>query len=1090
VSEPTKAVFLSYASQDAEAAKRIADALRAAGVEAWFDQSELRGGDAWDGLIRKRIKECALFVPVITPNTNARAEGYFRLEWKLAVDRSHLLADDHPFLFPIVIGDVTDATARVPDKFRDVQWTRLRLDETPSELGARVARLLSTGSIEAGRPRSAERGEGTTPPKKGNPSWLRYGWAAVGIIFALVYAVRPLFQEAHRPAPAPPPPKVSVTAVQSEARKLVAQARQVYEGGDELNRENLFFAEDLVKRALTLDPSDPEAWELSASLSYTMVWHLIDNSEQRRTTLMSQSARALALAPQSVPAQLVVINARLAMNFNSLAVGAADLEQELLALAAREPQNWQVQSALGSTYRFLNRPEESIRALQRAVELSGGHSRAVADLVNVLLRRKRYAEADAAIAAALPGHPTGRLLTFDAITKLRWRGDAAAARQSLEAWPAWLLQEDRGIFVAWQTWMWSREPQRALRAAQGSQRDYVRDANFYGPRAVLTAQAHELAGNTEAARADWQTVLTRVERELAAEPENDAALYWKAWALARLGQTAEAQPIALRLQQRNQSSLSVFFKGTYLAPLLVTVGQPEAALAEIKTRFGVFDDSLGITRARLELDPAFDPLRTDLRFRELLESAPAPKDTAASAAKVDGKSVAVLAFANLSDDKANEYFSDGISEELLNVLAKIPNLKVSARTSAFYFKGKEVPVPEIARQLGVAYVIEGSVRKQGAKVRITAQLIKAADGFHVWSDTFTRDLKDIFAVQDEIAGLIAQNLQLTLRTNPRARTVNPEAYELMLKGRAFFNRGAPAEYPQGIQSLKDSLSVDPGSAAAWGRLSMGYMLAFAQNVPDWLPRDEILRLGRQAADRAVELDPEQPLGHYARSLIAYLADWDWARADASMQRVLELTPGDAESLGLAASLALTAGQTSRARETALRGVALDPLNFLSIYQLLKAYWESADYEKLDEEARRLIAIHPGSPYGHTFLSYSLVLRGRAAEARVAAERIPSASYRLCSLALANHALGKTAEAETALGELKKQFGRTSAYQVAENYAFRKDRDQAFEWLEAAYRERDAGLTLITNDPFMANLRTDARWGAFMRKLNLPTGEAK
>src|SRR5689334_3443814 len=144
-SAPVGAVFLSYASEDAGAAQRICDALRAAGVEVWFDQSELRGGDAWDQKIRRQIKECALFMPVISPNTNARPEGYLRLEWKLAVDRSHLMADDEPFLFPIVVGDVNDATARVPDKFRDVQWTRLRLDETPAELAGRVTRLLTAG---------------------------------------------------------------------------------------------------------------------------------------------------------------------------------------------------------------------------------------------------------------------------------------------------------------------------------------------------------------------------------------------------------------------------------------------------------------------------------------------------------------------------------------------------------------------------------------------------------------------------------------------------------------------------------------------------------------------------------------------------------------------------------------------------------------------------------------------------------------------------------------------------------------------------------------------------------------------------------
>jgi predicted Zn-dependent protease len=268
------------------------------------------------------------------------------------------------------------------------------------------------------------------------------------------------------------------------------------------------------------------------------------------------------------------------------------------------------------------------------------------------------------------------------------------------------------------------------------------------------------------------------------------------------------------------------------------------------------------------------------------------------------------------------------------------------------------------------------------------------------------------------------------------------------------------------------------------------MLAFAQNVPGWLSREEMLRLARQAAGRAVELDPEQASGHYAQCLIAYLADWDWARAEASVQRVLALTPGDAESQGLAASLALTSGQVTRAREAARRAVALDPLNFLPVYQLIKAHWQSGDYAELEKEARRVIAIHPASPYGHTFLSYALVLSGRAAQAGQAAAQVPDAAYRLNSLALANYAQGKAAEADAALEQLKQQFGATSAYQVAENYAFRKEPDRAFEWLEAAYRDRDSGLTLITRDPFLENLRGDARWVAFMRKMNLPDATAK
>jgi len=209
-----------------------------------------------------------------------------------------------------------------------------------------------------------------------------------------------------------------------------------------------------------------------------------------------------------------------------------------------------------------------------------------------------------------------------------------------------------------------------------------------------------------------------------------------------------------------------------------------------------------------------------------------------------------------------------------------------------------------------------------------------------------------------------------------------------------------------------------------------------------------------------------------------------------MQRVLALTPGDAESLGLAAALQLTAGHPARAREAANRAALLDPLNFPPAYQLIKALWQSGDYAELEKESKRMITIHPGSAYGPTYLSFSLVLRGRADEAVQAAEHVSVDAFRLTSLALAHFAGGKITEADAELLELKDRFGTTSAYQVAENYAFRKDLDQAFAWLEAAYRQRDSGLTLITNDPFVANLRGDARWSAFMRKMNLPDGGTK
>src|SRR5882672_10584099 len=203
MSESAKAIFLSYASQDAEVALRICDALRAARLEVWFDQSELRGGDAWDASIRKQIKECGLFVPVISVNTQARPEGYFRLEWKLAVDRSHLMADDAPFLFPVVIDDTPEPAARVPDRFREVQWTRLNVKDTPETLATRVAKLLG-GGIDVGP--VADRAPGQRPglQKKSSPAWLRHAWAIFGLVIGLFYAIRPLwnFGSSHEKTPA------------------------------------------------------------------------------------------------------------------------------------------------------------------------------------------------------------------------------------------------------------------------------------------------------------------------------------------------------------------------------------------------------------------------------------------------------------------------------------------------------------------------------------------------------------------------------------------------------------------------------------------------------------------------------------------------------------------------------------------------------------------------------------------------------------------------------------------------------------------------------------------------------------------------
>ena len=257
-----KAVFLSYASQDAEAAGRICEALRAAGAEVWFDRSELRGGDAWDAKIRRQIKECALFVPVISENTNARPEGYFRLEWKLAVDRSHLLADDHPFLFPVVIGDVQDATARVPEKFREVQWTRLRLDETPAELAARVTRLLGGEAAGAADPGPARRG-GRPPGPRSRLKPAGWRWWMIfpiaGTVAGLLFSLRPYWRGARREKP----PVVAPGSRTSEAAALAAKAYAVTQRIG-FTREDLARVEAYTQKAVELEPDSPRVRSVHA----------------------------------------------------------------------------------------------------------------------------------------------------------------------------------------------------------------------------------------------------------------------------------------------------------------------------------------------------------------------------------------------------------------------------------------------------------------------------------------------------------------------------------------------------------------------------------------------------------------------------------------------------------------------------------------------------------------------------------------------------------------------------------------------------------------------------------------------------------
>jgi len=380
----------------------------------------------------------------------------------------------------------------------------------------------------------------------------------------------------------------------------------------------------------------------------------------------------------------------------------------------------------------------------------------------------------------------------------------------------------------------------------------------------------------------------------------------------------------------------------------------------------------------------------------------------------------------------------------------------------------------------VAYVVEGSVRKSGDRVRITAQLIKAADGFHVWSETFTRDLKDIFAVQDEIAGLIARSLSVKLAAPAPARQVDPEAYRLFLQGKAIYNREVPAEFPKAIECFKASLAIDGNSALTWACLSQTYHLAAGSGGMD----NSVYQLARQAAERAIELDPEFAKGHGALAMVLVTHDWDWARARDSIDRAIALAPGDAETLCYQAVLAVVVGKTEEAVAHGRRAVELDPLNYFSCYALARSLFNLGNYPELDRQVAYLTALNPSVFRPRLFLAISQIFQERLEEAARLLEPLEIEWARLTGLACLRFSQGRKAESDTLLGELKAKYAASSAFQVAEVHAFRNEPDGCFEWLEISYRQRDPGTCLVKCDPFFTQIHGDPRWGQFLRKMKL------
>ena len=661
---PSRAVFLSYASQDAEAAHKICEALRAAGIEVWFDQSELRGGDAWDQSIRRQIKTCALFLPVISRHTHERAEGYFRLEWKLAVDRSHLIMANKAFLLPVVIDDFRDVDENVPEKFREVQWTRLLDGETAPAFVERVKRLLS-----------------------------------------------------------------------------------------------------------------PERTDSS----------------------------------------------------------------------------------------------DSARAASRAV---GSHV------------------------------PTSR----------------------------GLIRQRTGVLY---------------------------------------------------------TVI--------------------------------------------------------VALLLLVLGY-----------FGI---------ERFSRPKAITP---------------------------DSASIAVLPLANESGDASQQYFSDGISEDLITALSQLPGLKVIGRTSAFQFRDSKEDSRTIGAKLSVGHLLEGSVRRSGEMVRVSADLIDTTDGSTQWSERYDRPYKDLFALQDEITHAVAGQLRAKLLPDEHvvAQSERPpsgslEAYNALLLGQFYVARVTEADYRKAIQYFTQAIELDPRYALAWSWQSRVWV--YLGSELEGAPAQEAYIKARAAADRALALDPQLADAHRARGTLLKLVDFDWNGAEAEFRRALALAPNDPLAKAWLGHLLASLGELQPAIELTQQALAVDPLRAIYYTRLASYFLALKRLDEAERAIRRAIELQPAAANDHYIFTIIEIQLGDAQAALAAAQAEPPGYLQDSALALARQIGGDRSAADTALSTLieKDRTTRLAAYEIAQVYALRNDAQATFAWLDQAVERRDTGIPYLLYDPLVLRYKSDPRFAAFCRKVGLP-----
>ena len=477
-------------------------------------------------------------------------------------------------------------------------------------------------------------------------------------------------------------------------------------------------------------------------------------------------------------------------------------------------------------------------------------------------------------------------------------------------------------------------------------------------------------------------------------------------------------------------------------------------------------------------------LAASLLAFNLLRSRPSARSTTSSL--VPEKSIAVLPLLNESGDPKDEYFSDGLSEELIAALAQIRELKVIGRSSSFRFKERKEEPKTIGEKLGVATLLEGTVRKQGERVRIVAELINAADGIELWTRTFDRELKDIFAVQQEIAAAVAASLKTTLLGSDQQPAANPattntEAHNAYLQGHYYFQRRNLEDYRKAVRHYDEAIRLDPE-----------YALAYAERAELWTiigdlagERPTAYPKARSDAEKAVAIAPDLAEAHAALGWVRAFAEWKFAEGLSELQRAKALSPKNPLTNDLLARVMVYRGRMEEAEQQARQAVELDPLSAAAQFTLGRVLFYEGKLDQADAAGRKMAELQPSASASHRWQVLVAVQRGDGETALREAQSEPDENVRPFEVALAQHVRGDSKASDAALAVLIANSRDSLAYQVAQVYAMRHETDKAFEWLQIAFDNHDGGMPSMLVDPLLRNLRNDPRYKALIAKMNFP-----